>query len=166
MVHLGGERRPLFLRRFAVFGRLFRLHASFEQLRIQSDGDYERVPSAVEQGLLYRDSESCKLLPSRDITRDLGKAVQLNLGFGGSGALQYHIHNWSATFEYGGKFRNEHKYADTYVLTLTPNGTVGLSQFPNVMINPNYYNGGDYQLGYNASLEDVLGVCQLQPDRL
>jgi TonB-dependent receptor len=98
-----------------------------------------------------------------DITRDLGKAVQLNLGFGGSGALQYHIHNWSATFEYGGKFRNEHKYADTYVLTLTPNGTVGLSQFPNVKINPNYYNGGEYQLGYNASLEDVLGYANSNP---
>jgi TonB-dependent receptor len=98
-----------------------------------------------------------------DITRDLGKAVQLNLGFGGSGALQYHIHNWSATFEYGGKFRNEHKYADTYVLTLTPNGTVGLSQFPNVKINPNYYNGGEYQLGYNASLEDVLAYANANP---
>jgi TonB-dependent receptor len=98
-----------------------------------------------------------------DITRDLGKAVQLNLGLGGSGALQYHIHNWSATFEYGGKFRNEHKYADTYVLTLTPNGTVGLSQFPNVKVNPNYYNGGEYQLGYNASLEDVMGYANSNP---
>jgi TonB-dependent receptor len=94
-----------------------------------------------------------------DITRDLGKAVQLNLGVGGSGALQYHIHNWSAVFEYGGKFRNEHKYADTYVLTLTPNGTIDLSQFPNEKINPNYYNGGEYQLGYNASLEDVLAYA-------
>jgi TonB-dependent receptor len=94
-----------------------------------------------------------------DITRDLGKAVQLNLGVGGSGALQYHIGNWSSVFEYGGRFRNEHKYADTYVLTLTPNATVGLSQFPNRLINPNYYNGGAYQLGYNASLEDVLAYA-------
>jgi TonB-dependent receptor len=94
-----------------------------------------------------------------NITRDLGQAVQLNLGVGGSGAKQYHIGNRSAVFEYGGKFRNEHKYADTYVLTLTPNGTVGMTQFPNRMINHNYYNGGAYQLGYNVSLEDVLAYA-------
>ena len=39
----------------------------------------------------------------------------------------------------------------------------GLSQFPNVKINPNYYNGGEYQLGYNASLEDVLGYADSNP---
>jgi TonB-dependent receptor len=94
-----------------------------------------------------------------DITRDLGKAAQLNLGVGGSGAKQYHIGNRSAVFEYGGRFRNEHKYSDQYVLTLTPNGIVGMSQFPNRMINHNYYNGGAYQLGYNVSLEDVLSYA-------
>lgn len=95
----------------------------------------------------------------QNITRDLGKAAQLNLGVGGSGAKQYHIGNRSAVFEYGGRFRNEHKYADTYVLTLTPNGTVGMSQFPNRLTNHNYYNGGAYQLGYNVSLEDVLAYA-------
>jgi hypothetical protein len=35
--------------------------------------------------------------------------VQLNLGVGGSGAKLYHIGNRSATFEYGGRFRNVHK---------------------------------------------------------
>ena len=99
----------------------------------------------------------------KDITRDLGKAVQLNLGLGGSGALQYHIGNRSAVLEYGGRFRNEHKYADTYVLTLQPNGKVGLSQFPNRLINHNYYNGGAYPLGYNASLEDVLAYANANP---
>jgi TonB-dependent receptor len=98
-----------------------------------------------------------------NVTRDLGKAVQLNLGVGGSGARQYHISNRSAVFEFGGKFRNEHKYADTYVLTLTPNATVGMSQFPNRMINRNYYNGGAYQLGYNVSLEDVLAYAKSNP---
>ncbi len=93
------------------------------------------------------------------VQRDLGDAVQLNLGVGGSGAKQYHIANRSAVFEYGGNFRNEHKYADTYVLTLKPNGTVGMSQFPNRMINNNYYNGGAYKLGYNVSLEDVLSYA-------
>ena len=94
-----------------------------------------------------------------NVRRDLGEAVQLNLGVGGSGAWQYHIGNRSAVLEYGGKFRNEHKYADTYRLTLTPNGTVGMSQFPNRLINHSYYNGGAYQLGYNVSLEDVLAYA-------
>jgi TonB-dependent receptor len=98
-----------------------------------------------------------------NVTRDLGKAVQLNLGGGGSGARQYYIGNRSAVFEFGGKFRNEHKYADTYVLTLTPNATVGMSQFPNRMINHKYYNGGAYQLGYNVSLEDVLAYANSNP---
>jgi TonB-dependent receptor len=93
------------------------------------------------------------------LTQDLGTAAQLNLGIGGSGALRYHIGNRSATFEYGGRFRNEHKYADTYVVTLTPNGTVPLSQFPNRLINHNYYNGGTYPLGYNAKLEDVMAYA-------
>ena len=98
------------------------------------------------------------------ITRDLGEAVQLNLGVGGSGAWQYHIGNRSAVFEYGGKFRNEHKYADTYVLSLSPNGTLSMSQFPNRMVNHNYYNGGEYQLGYNVSLEDVLAYANSTPN--
>jgi TonB-dependent receptor len=93
------------------------------------------------------------------ITRGQGTAAQLNLGVGGSGAWQYHIGKRSAVLEYGGKFRNEHKYADTYRLTLTPNGTVSMSQFPNRMINHKYYNGGAYQLGYNVSLEDVLAYA-------
>lgn len=97
------------------------------------------------------------------VRRDLGKAVQLNLGVGGSGAKQYHVGNRSAVFEYGGKFRNEHKYADTYRLTLTPTGTILMSQFPNRMINHNYYKGGIYQLGYNVSLEDVLAYANANP---
>lgn len=94
-----------------------------------------------------------------NITRDLGKAAQLNLGVGGSGAKRYHIGNRLATIEYGGKFRNEHKYADTYVLSLAPNSMVPMAQFPNRLINHNYYNGGAYQLGYNVSLEDVLAYA-------
>lgn len=97
------------------------------------------------------------------ISRNLGKAVQLNLGVGGSGALQYHMRNWSAVFEYGGKFRNEHKYADTYTQSLTPNETISLSQFPNRLVNTSYYNGGAYQLGYNAKLEDVLAYADANP---
>ena len=94
-----------------------------------------------------------------DINRGLGHAAQLNLGIGGSGAFRYHLGNRPSVFEYGGEFRNENKFADTYTLTLTPNGTIGMPQFPNRMINHNYYNGGAYPLGYNVSLEDALSYA-------
>lgn len=127
-------------------------------------------PSATTQQYLPQFNKACFTeiqnpanFALNGITRNLGKAVQLNLGVGGSGALQYHIRKWSAVFEYGGKFRNEHKYADTYTLALTPNGTIGLSQFPNRLVNTKYYNGGAYQLGYNAKLEDVLAYANANP---
>lgn len=97
------------------------------------------------------------------ISRGLGTAAQLNLGAGASAAKRYHLGNRVATIEGGLKFRNEHKYSDTYQLSLTPNGTISLSQFPNRMINHNYYNGGTYQLGYNAKLEDVLAWANANP---
>jgi TonB-dependent receptor len=126
----------------------------------------EFAPGATKDKYLPQWNQSCfseiqnpANFTLSNITRDLGEAVQLNLGIGGSGAKLYHIGDHAATFEYGGQFRNEHKYADTYVLTLVPNGTVGMTQFPNRLINHNYYNGGAYQLGYNVSLEDVLSYA-------
>ena len=91
-----------------------------------------------------------------NVNRDLGHSAQLNLQAAGSGAKRYHIGSRSAVIEYGGKLRNEHKFADTYVLTLTPNGAIPLSTFPNRLTNTNYYNGGTYPLGYNAEYEDVI----------
>lgn len=90
------------------------------------------------------------------ISRSLGTAAQLNLGLGGTGAIRYHIGNRSAIFEYGGKFRNEHKYADTYNETLAPNGSISMTTFPNRLVYKHYYNGGAYPLGYNPNAEDVM----------
>lgn len=90
-----------------------------------------------------------------EIQRDLGKSAQLNLGIGGSGAKQYHIGYRSAVIEMGGRFRNENKYADTYKWTWAAGSPIGMAQFPNRLINNNYYNGGAYKLGYNVSYEDV-----------
>jgi TonB-dependent receptor len=69
----------------------------------------------------------------------------------------------SGSLEAGGKFRNQHKFADTYVLTLAPNGTVPLSIFPNRLTNNSYYNGGAYKLGYNATYEDAIGYADTNP---
>ena len=92
------------------------------------------------------------------ITRDLGPSAQLNIELSGSGAKRYHIGSKLATFEIGGRFRNEHKFNDGYVLTLTPNSgaVIPMTDFPNSLINHNYYNGGNYNLGYNPSLENAV----------
>ena len=91
--------------------------------------------------------------------RNLGTAAQLNLGIGGSGALRYHLGNRSAVLELGGKFRNEHKYADTYTVTLTPDASISMTTFPNRLVYHHYYNGGEYPLGYNPQAADVFAYA-------
>ncbi|MBV9267450.1 MAG: TonB-dependent receptor [Acidobacteriaceae bacterium] len=92
------------------------------------------------------------------INRDLGHSAQLNLQIAGSGAKRYSIGSRSAVIEYGGKFRNENKFADSYVVNYNPksNVSIPLNTFPNRLTNSNYYLGGKYPLGYNADLTDVL----------
>jgi TonB-dependent receptor len=93
------------------------------------------------------------------ISRSLGTAAQLNLGVGGSGSMRYHFGNRSAVFEYGGKFRNEHKYSDTYEETLTPNGSIAMTTFPNRLVYKHFYNGGAYPLGYNPQMTDIMAYA-------
>jgi hypothetical protein len=78
-----------------------------------------------------------------NINRDLGHSAQLNLQAAGAAAKRCHIGSRPAVLEVGGKFRNDHKFTDTYVLTLSPNSTVLISSFPNRLTNTNYYNGGN-----------------------
>jgi TonB-dependent receptor len=94
------------------------------------------------------------------ISRNLGTAAQLNLGVGGSGALRYHLGSRSAVVEYGGKFRNEHKYADTYNETLTPSASIPMTSFPNRLVYHHFYNGGQYPLGYNPQVADVYAYAK------
>jgi TonB-dependent receptor len=90
------------------------------------------------------------------LTKDLGPSAQLNIEASGSGSKRYHIGSKLATIEIGGRFRNAHKFNDGYVVTITPNSGViiPMTDFANRMINHSYYNGGNYSLGYNPSLED------------
>jgi len=107
----------------------------------------------------YTEAYNPSNLVLNNINRSLGHSAQVNLQAAGAAAKRYHIGSRSAIIEIGGKFRNEHKFADTYTLTLTPNGTIPLSTFPNRLINNNYYNGGDYKLGYNATYEDAIAYA-------
>ena len=111
----------------------------------------------------YTEAYDPSTLVMSRISRDLGLTAQLNLQAAGSGAKRYHIGSKLATIEIGAKFRNAHKFAETYTLTLTPTGTIPLSQFPNRLTNTSYYNGGNYNLGYNPSYEDVIAFANANP---
>ena len=77
--------------------------------------------------------------------------------------------------EIGGRFRNAHKFNDGYTLTLTPDTTVlqnssqfssgfiPMTTFPNAIVNHNYYNGGNYNLGYQPSFEDTFAFYKANP---
>jgi len=137
---------------------------------ILSSSSCQYDPSATANQFLPQWSPECYTeaynpsnLTLNNINRTLGHSAQVNLQAAGSGAKRYHIGSRSAIVEIGGKFRNEHKFADTYRLTLAPNGTVPLSAFPNRLTNNNYYNGGHYRLGNNAAEEDALAYAKANP---
>ncbi len=92
-----------------------------------------------------------------------GKTAQLNLQGAGAMAKRYHIGSHLANIEIGGKFRNAHKFDDTYNVLFTPTGTVPLSQFPNGFTNSNYYDG-TYQLGYNANYQTIRDFANANPN--
>jgi TonB-dependent receptor len=89
-----------------------------------------------------------------------GLTAQLNLQFSGAGAKRYHLGSHLSTIEIGGKFRNAHKFANTFTDNFTPSGTgtpLLLSQFPNKLTNNNYYDGA-YKLGPNPSFTDIYNA--------
>ena len=111
----------------------------------------------------------------KDIRQNLGVSAQLNIEASGSGAKRFHIGSKLATLEIGGRFRNAHKFNDGYTLTLTPDttalqnstqfasGFIPMSTFPNAIVNHNYYNGGNYNLGYQPSFENTYAFYQANP---
>ena len=72
---------------------------------------------------------------------DHGRTAQLNLQFAGAMGKRYHLGSHVSTFEIGGRFRNAHKFDDTYSDRLDPNTDIPFSQFPSEFSNSNYYGG-------------------------
>jgi TonB-dependent receptor len=112
----------------------------------------------------YSEAYSPSNLALNRINRDLGQAVQTNVQASGNGQKIYQVGDHTGTVEFGARYRHVHKSSDTYVLTLTPNGTVLQSSFPNSLTNPNYYLGGQYQLGHNPTYEDAFAYANANPD--
>jgi TonB-dependent receptor len=91
-----------------------------------------------------------------------GRAVQVNLQGAASMGKRYHLGSHAATLEFGGKFRNAHKFDDTYETRLDPTSTLGLSMFPSRLTNNNYY-GGSFPAGPNPHYQDVIAFANSQP---
>jgi TonB-dependent receptor len=91
-----------------------------------------------------------------------GKTAQLNLQASGAMAKRYHIGSHLANVEIGGRFRNAHKFDNTYNVSYTPTGTILLSQFPNAFTNDNYYDG-TYKLGYNPYYQTIRNFLIANP---
>jgi TonB-dependent receptor len=98
----------------------------------------------------------------QDINFSVGKSAQLNLQFTGAYGKRYHLGGHLATFEVGGKFRNAHKFDDSYTPTYTPNGSLPMTQFLGTFTNNNYYMN-DYQYGPVTSWSTLSKFVNTHP---
>jgi TonB-dependent receptor len=123
----------------------------------------------------YAEAYNSSTLTLNDLNQSLGPSAQLNLQLAGTGAKRYHIGSHLATIEVGGNFRNVHKFSDGYTADNCPlnqqsscpsavTTSVALTTFPNRLTNTNYY-GGNYNLGYNARVEDVFAYVKANPSQ-
>jgi len=91
-----------------------------------------------------------------------GLTAQLNLQFTGAMAKRYRLGSHLATIEVGGKFRNAHKFANTFTDNFFPTGSgasITLADFPNSFSNSDYYQGA-YKLGPNPAFNGVYNACK------
>jgi TonB-dependent receptor len=89
-----------------------------------------------------------------DVQIDHGQSAQVNFQVTGAYARRYHVGGHLSTIEVGGRFRNAHKYDNTFSIDYTSNNDILLNQFPNGFTNDNYYDGS-YRLGYNVNYQAV-----------
>jgi len=98
-----------------------------------------------------------------DVSVGKGLTAQLNLQLTGAFAKRYHLGSHLSTIEIGGKFRNAHKFDDSFTLDWAPNASnISMQTFPNTFTNNNYYFG-NYKLGPNPSFPDIFKYVQANP---
>lgn len=85
----------------------------------------------------------------------VGKSPQLNLQFAAAYAKRYHLGSYLSTIEIGGKFRNNHKFDNSYTPTYTPTGSVPLTQFLSTFTDPGYYMK-NYQFGSATDWSKII----------
>jgi TonB-dependent receptor len=93
-----------------------------------------------------------------------GLSAQLNLQITGAGAKRYHWGSHLATIEVGGRFRNAHKFDDSFTTTMAPTLSLPLAMFTNNVTNSDYYGGG-YKLGPFVDYTKVLNYFNTNPSQ-
>jgi TonB-dependent receptor len=96
------------------------------------------------------------------LSTDYGLTAQLNIQAQASMGKRYHLGTHPAIFEFGGKFRNAHKFDDTYSVRLDPTSAIPLSQFPSRLTNNNFYSG-NYPAGPYPHYQDVIAFANANP---
>jgi TonB-dependent receptor len=89
-----------------------------------------------------------------------GLTAQVNLQATGAMAKRYHLGSHESTIEFGGKFRNAHKFANNVTDNFFPTGNgapITLADFPNSFSNSNYYQGA-YKLGPNPKFQSIYNA--------
>jgi TonB-dependent receptor len=158
-----------------------------EQLHSGGDEGADFAPNATYNGL-YPNGSTCQFSPAltirqyipqwtpscfteayspanydlADINTSFGKSPQLNLQFTGAYSKRYHIGSHLSTIEVGGKFRNAHKFDNSYTPTYTPNGSLPMTQFLGRFINNDYYSG-NYQFGQTTDWSKLIGFLNANP---
>jgi TonB-dependent receptor len=91
----------------------------------------------------------------QSINTSFGHSPQLNLQITGAYAKRYHLGSHLSIFEIGGKFRNEHKFDNSYTPTYAPNGSLPMTQFIGPFTNNNYYSN-NYPFGPTTSWSKLI----------
>ncbi len=95
---------------------------------------------------------------------------EVDLGLGGSLATAYTLGGHAGTIEFGGRFRNLHKFANQDTINLVPTASLAnpadpslqLTRFQNNFSDPGYY-GGNYTFGPAADYDRILRVSTSAP---
>jgi TonB-dependent receptor len=93
---------------------------------------------------------------------------EVDLGFGAALATSYSLGGHASTIEFGGRFRNVHKFANQDQTFTVPTAnandpSLAMTRFLGTFTDPNYY-GGSYQFGPTVDYDKVKAFTAVGPD--
>ena len=97
-----------------------------------------------------------------NVTTTNGLTAQLNLQATAAMGKRYRLGSHSATIEIGGKFRNAHKFDNSYTTVFDAANSVAMSQFIGGFANSSYYDG-NYPFGPAADWDKVKAYFLANP---
>ncbi len=100
----------------------------------------------------------------KDIVLSYGLSAQVNLQASGAIGKRYHIGSHLATIEVGGKFRNNHKFDDSYTIGWDPTIALPNTMFLSNFTNSNYYNKSYPTYGPVPDYYKILAYFHANPN--